>query len=156
MEQDGKKVTCGAVLRDPELPGPLGFGLEVPAPLVKRWKEFGSDHVIAQAELLPLALAKFTWADRLKGAWVISFIDNDSVKAALVKGSTQAIASRELLSIVARIEIVNESVTWYSRVPSPSNCSDDLSRLIFEAFLSEAGAALTVVKWPEEILKLIR
>ena len=103
---------------------------------------------MAQAELLPSVLTRMTWCHLLKGAWCIYFIDNDSVKAALVSGNTKSLASMELLALAARLEIQLEACSWYSRVPSPSNISDEPSRLSFEFIRSFDSSCMDRPKWP--------
>ena len=72
------------------------------------------------------------------------FVDNDSVKDAVTKGNTLALASLDILSAVAREEVANNSCTWYSRVPSQSNISDGPSRGCFEA-LVRAGFTIRMI-----------
>ena len=84
----------------------------------------------------------------LKGAWCIYFIDNDAVKASLVSGNTKSLASTELPSLAAKLEIHLEACSWYSRVPSPSNCSDEPSRLSFESIKSFDASCMDEPKWP--------
>ena len=43
---------------------------------------------MGQAEVLPVLVAKVTWAKHLKHRKVLWFIDNDSAKAALGSGSS--------------------------------------------------------------------
>ena len=76
----------------------------------------------------------------LKHARVIFFIDNEGVKEALIKGSSPALASREMLVEAARQEMWNCSLSWYARVPSPSNIADGVSRLEFEEIQSYFNA----------------
>ena len=132
----------------PRVKGPRYFRERVPAAIVQEWNSKCSLHVVAQAELLPLVLARMTWFHLLQGAWSIYLIDNDSVKAALVSGNTKSLASMELLALAAKFEIQLEAFSWYSRVPSPSNISDEPSRLSFKFIESFDSSCMDRPKWP--------
>jgi hypothetical protein len=153
VERGGDLVTCGAVLFSPRLSAPSFFGIEVPFQVRRGWMLHGTTHVVAQAELLPLVLARETWKHLLGNAWVLYFIDNESVKAALVKGNTAAVASFELLSCAARQDMEAKSMSWYARVPSPSNCADGPSRLDFTEMRTVFDAGQVVPKWPRCLLE---
>lgn len=133
-------ATCGAVVFSPGFK-PECFGFTVPKSLVSKWHALGSEHCVAQAEMLPALVAKVLWKPMLCGRRVIHFIDNQSVKEALTKGNTASLASLEILSATVRQEISNMSITWYSRVPSASNLADDPSRLEF-GFAAELGIVI--------------
>jgi hypothetical protein len=122
-------VSCGAVLFDGAVDRAYWFGLAVPEWLVARWREVGFQQVIAQAELLPVLLARLTWRNELRGQKVVYLIDNEAVREALVKGSTGAVASRSLLLQCAEEAVALGGAAWYTRVASPSNVADGPSRL---------------------------
>ena len=56
------------------------FGERILDELVGEWKSSGTTEVIAQAELLPVALAKNLWAERMRDRRVFFFIDNEGAK----------------------------------------------------------------------------
>jgi hypothetical protein len=154
VEENRSLITCGAVLFSPRRKGPVYFGIVVPKEIVSKWASAGSRHVVAQVELLPVVLARATWPRLLEHAWTLAFIDNDSVKAALVSGHTAALASIELLAHAGRQEIELRSHTWYSRVPSPSNVADDPSRLEFEAMKKYDGSEMCEPNGLQDVLEL--
>jgi hypothetical protein len=117
-------LACSAGLKDV---------LRVSHMTTQLWSSEGSSHVVAQAEMLPTLVAKETWKSVLEDAWIIHFVDNDSVKAALVTGHTKSKASAALVDIACHQEAVAMSRTWYSRVPSPSNVADGPSRLEYSS-----------------------
>ena len=88
----------------------------------------------------PVLMVKRAARWLLKHARVIYFIDNEGVKEALVKGCSPALASRDMLVEVAKQEMWNNSLSWYARVPSPSNIADGVSRLEFKEILSYPDA----------------
>lgn len=59
------------------------FGEPIPSELVAEWKSDGASKIISQAELLPVLIAKKVWADKIRGNWVLSFVDNEGAKSAL-------------------------------------------------------------------------
>ena len=124
-------VTCGAVLFSPKLSRPQAVGLRVPEHIVRRWKQGGSSQTIAQAELAPALLARLTWGKELRGAEVVHYIDNEGSKHSLIKGYSPSLECARLLGEIWLEEAKLSSLTWFDRVPSPSNIADDPSRLVF-------------------------
>ena len=124
-------ASCGAVIFSPRREQVLVFGFEVPDAIVSEWQCDGKQQVIAQAEMLPIAIVKRQLMGVLYGARVIYFIDNDGVKEALIKGTTASTASRKILVECVVRDSVNQSMSWYSRIASPSNIADGPSRLDF-------------------------
>lgn len=115
------------------------FSCHVPPSLVKTWMT-NSKHVIAMVELYAVVVARFVWSKFLGGRKAISFVDNESAKEALAKGSSFNAHFRELL---LQLEIAEKDVRswlWISRVPSHSNPSDGPSR--GDRSLVEALAAI--------------
>ena len=149
VENNDTEATVGGVIISPRCKGARYFGVRVPQAMLDKWQAGGLTHVVAQAELLPIILARLTWVELLRGAWVISFVDNEGVKAALVNGNTRALESVELLSLAARLEMRSGSYYWYTRVPSPSNIADGPSRLDFEFISSFSNSVRDVPIWPE-------
>ena len=98
----------------------------LPAEVLTRFEK--KQNPIHQLELLPVLIASMIWKDRLRGRALLSFLDNEGAKAALVSGystneTSAAIVNRvgdEFAALVAR--------TWFDRVPSASNPSDAPSR----------------------------
>ena len=88
--------------------------------------------MIAQAEMLPIVIIKRHFPQLLRGARVLYFIDNEGVKEALVAGVTKSEACRKMLIEAMLQDASNNSLNWYTRVPSPSNIADAPSRLRWE------------------------
>ena len=114
-------ASCGAVVLSPRTDSPLAFGFKVPPKIVVEWQGFGHEHVIAQAEMLPIVIIKRHFPQLLRGARVLFFIDNEGVKEALVAGATKSEACRKMLTEAVIQDANNNSLNWYTRVPSPSN-----------------------------------
>lgn len=122
-------ASCGAVVFSPRLAKPIAFGLVVPEEVVSEWHGFGHEHVIAQAEVMPIVVIKRQFAQLLRGARGLFFIDDEGVKEALVAGVTKSEACRKMLVEAMIQDANNNSLNWYTRTPSPSNIADAPSRL---------------------------
>ena len=66
-EEDGLCVTHGAVYYDPESHHALMFGDHVPTCWTDKWRTEGKKHLICQAELFPVLVAKNTWSHLISG-----------------------------------------------------------------------------------------
>lgn len=124
-------ASCGAVIFSPRVKEVLVFGFIIPDEIVKDWRKYGAEQLIAQAEMLPIAIVKRQMGNLLHRARVLYFIDNDGVKEAMVKGTTNSPACKKILVECMLQDATNHSMSWYSRIPSPSNISDGPSRLDF-------------------------
>lgn len=125
-------TSCGAVIFSPRHAKVIVFGFQVPPEILKVWKKDGNVQLIAQAEMLPIAIVKRQFRSLLQGARVLFFIDNEGVKEALVRGVTNSVASKKILTECMIQDATSNALTWYSRIPSPSNIADGPSRLLFE------------------------
>ena len=143
------KATCGGIVFAEEWSTPRFFALAVPSTLCEEWLAAGTLHQVAQSELLPIVLTKVTFTQVLLRRRVLMFIDNDSVRAALISGTTAAQASYDLLMEICAADAVTPAHTWYERVPSTSNPADAASRLRRTEVQERFGAEEVEVTWPE-------
>jgi len=117
------------------------FGLIVPQCIVDSWKSRETqEQTIGQAKLFPVATARWTWAAHLKGRRAIFFVDNEAARLGLVKAYSPVLQSLRLIQDCLAWDRINECIPWYARVPSPSNCADDPSRMSKGAFLENVNA----------------
>ena len=132
----GSLTTCGAVLLDPRTKSALTFGVTVSKELTSTWeKETGKKQLVTEAELLPQLLARRLWKDRLSGAKLLSFIDSEPAKFALIRGTSDVSTCADIAAAVSLFDAQQSVWTWYSRVPSASNIADAPSRLqVLERF----------------------
>ena len=130
-EDDGAWTTHGAVLMDPATGVQEFFGDRVPDHLVQRWKGQGLKQLVFFAELLPVAVAKATWAHVLRNRLCIFFLDNEAARACLIRSFTPVVNATGILMDVAVQDVASHALNWYSRVPTKSNIADDASRLEF-------------------------
>ena len=105
------------------------FGSVVRAVAVTRWMAGRKKQVIGQAELAPTLLAAHIWAKRLRGRFVVWWLDQDAARQALIKGYSPVYESASIVDEVALKLSWLSCYAWYARVPSPSNPADAASRL---------------------------
>jgi len=137
-EQEGLKVTHGAVLADFFEDRFLYFGDDIPQCWTSKWRASGKTQLICQAEIFPVLVSKLTWIREIAGRAVLWFIDNSSAQSTLIRSFSPVFDNYELLVINAEMDVLTQSMNWYARVPSPSNPGDAPSRLEFQT-LDTAG-----------------
>ena len=135
----GCLASCGAALFERVSGTREHFGIPIPVELVKEWKSTGSRKIIAQAELLPILLAKTVWKRFLVNRRVLVFVDNESAKSACINMFSLSVASIDILRLIAEWELDCQSWSWYSRVASFSNVADAASRLQHEVMIRDFG-----------------
>ena len=127
---------------------PRFFGFAVEHDIVLHWTDgLSKGTVIGQGERLPVVLAKSTWAAVLRNSRAIFWIDNDSARHCLIRGSGKSESSDALVGTSCSMDGELGCLSWYERVPSPSNIADAGSRLIFEEY-SARGWIHDAVVWP--------
>jgi hypothetical protein len=124
-------TTMGGVLFDPVTGETFHFGCHVPRFLVERWSSNGAQQLIAQAEMLPILVAKRVFADRLRHRNVVFYIDNDSAMFGCIKGLSPVEFSAEILRNIGEADLLSQARSWYARVPTEANVSDGPSTLDF-------------------------
>ena len=137
-EQEGIKVTHGAVFADFFEDRFLYFGDDIPQCWTSKWRASGKTQLICQAEFFPVLVSKLTWIKEISGRAALWFVDNSSAQSALIRSFSPVFDNYELLVINAELDVLTQSMNWYARVPSPSNPGDAPSRLEFQA-LDTAG-----------------
>ena len=99
--------------------------------------------IIGQAELYPAVVARRLWRKKIQGRDVVHFIDNDSAKFVLIKGTSPCLESAWLTQSFWTNESEADSRSWIARVPSRSNIADGPSR----GDRAEVQAAFPTVQW---------
>ena len=160
-EGEGSEVVAGigAVLLDPADGFAEAFGAWIPPPLMKVIREGTKDQVIAQAELPPLLAARKKWEHKFKqrgGRRVLNFIDNDGARFGLIKGYSPTRPSAWLIGEFWEEEAKSQALSWFARVPSPSNCADGPSRLCFDRLGDIKGWRVRQVPPPSFVAELLR
>ena len=111
----------------------------MPQSLVAAWGE-DLKHLIGPVEAFAAVTARLVWHEFVVGQKCIHFIDNYTVQDALIKGSSSSSVLCSLLVAYEELELGGHSWTWYSRVPSTSNVSDEPSRACGSGIISKLGA----------------
>ena len=146
-------ASMGAVLFLPE-GGVHYFGCTIGPEVLKLWTRGGSQQVIGQAELLPVVMAKVVWAELLKESFLLTFIDNESAKFALIAGSSPVDASSHLVAASGELDALLGIRQWCCRVPTASNIADAPSRLEFGTLVSMGATAHQLFahgrRWPTD------
>ena len=100
----------------------------VPQVLIDFWMKHAGTQVICEVEMY--AQICYRWVKRhyIHRKLGISFIDNESCRFSLIKGSSPSPCMRPLINMVSIIESVFPFHSWHERVPSASNPADLPSR----------------------------
>ena len=101
-----------------------------------------SSNLIAAVEVLAVWAAYGLWGEALHGRAVITFVDNDSAKHALVKGSSPIADMAAVVDAACGLEIRHRLLCYFERVPSSSNIADDPSRGVAPLRLCAFGAPI--------------
>ena len=138
MQHSRGGATFGAVLFDPRNGTFEFFGGKFARATVDFWQRDGAtqeqdepkakEQIICQAELAVVPMAFSTWREVLKDREILSFIDNEPAKEALINGSSSSWASAEMVRETRRMTAEGAMAPWYDRVASPSNLADEPSR----------------------------
>ena len=102
--------------------------VSIPDVLVEHWKSLGKKQLIAELELFPIVVALANYAEQIRGRRVLIFVDNNSVRDVMIKGSSRSASLFVMLAEFARRAHREQLLLWISRVPSKSNIADFPSR----------------------------
>ncbi|CAE7606611.1 unnamed protein product [Symbiodinium sp. CCMP2456] len=119
--------TVGGVLYLPGDEQPRFFGCEVPSALTRQWSQH-LKHIIGPVEAYALAVARKVFHNYVSGKFCIFFVDNDAVLMSFIRGNSKSEVFRDLLLSWESCEKNGHSWSYWARVPSASNPSDDPSR----------------------------
>ena len=123
------------------------FGATVPAGIMQLLLQH-SQHPVHELEVLPVLISFMLWKSFITNGQVMHYTDNDSCRFALMKGVGETPIARCLVNSILQLETVSQTKSWYSRVPSHSNVSDDPSRGCFQA-LNAVGSVKVEVPWAD-------
>ena len=80
------------------------------------------------------SVAWLLWKGLFFCTTVLFFIDNNGVRDSTIQGRIDDGLAELLLQIIINAEMSVHAIPWYTRIPSPSNPSDSLSRGACEAY----------------------
>lgn len=147
---DPASGSIGGILYD-HIGRPLYFFSEkVPQILLDIFMQ-ESDHPIYLIELLACFVAFRLWCPGRTGIYVVSYIDNEASRMALVRAYSSTGIGNVLVSMIVQLETVSQWKVWYGRVNSHSNPSDDPSRFVCD-WLIAIGSERTCVHWDQLIV----
>ena len=87
-----------------------------------------------------MLVAKLTWRERLRNRRIIHFLDNDAARQVLIKAYSPVLPSLRIVMECLSQDYSAGSVSWYARVPTAANCSDEPSRMMCALATSIFGA----------------
>lgn len=110
----------------------------------------GKRQIIEQTELLPVLIAPHVWRSELKGKLVLSFVDNEGAKAAVIRGWARDDTTSAIANTTRRLTAQAEIGVWFDRVPASSNCSDEPSRGC-DILMRATGARQCAIELPPDL-----
>ena len=125
---EGEHHSCGAVILDVHTGTREYFSLDIAPALISEWRTGGLEQVITHAEVYPVYLARVCWQRLIIGRRILCFVDNNAATFSLIRGFMDSATGDWLVRAVMHQEFLQGAWTWYARVPSASNPSDEVSR----------------------------
>ena len=128
FETETKLGGLGAVLVSSMATCECWFGLQLSSEMCET---FGADKkgtIIYELELLAACLSMELWKEFLADSFPVLYVDNDSVRQALVRGIASGNVATVMLQRHLRFEVSNSTSVWFARVPSEANIADWPSR----------------------------
>ena len=113
-----------------------------------------SRHPIHELEMIPVLITFLLWGRLIEGAQVVHYIDNESVRLALLKGSGETPTARRVADEIMQAEYTLQTKSWYARVASASNIADEPSRGDTER-LTHLGSTPHEVDWEQVLSKCL-
>ena len=135
------KAGIGAVVLDLSTGQGRVFQGFVPPELTAKWERDVGIQIICEVELFALLAVRIHLQNMLHGRKTIFWIDNDSARATVIKGSSKSAAMFELALILAEVDNTSPTMAWIERVPSFSNVADWPSRQEGEKALALVNAS---------------
>ena len=144
-EGERPRGSVGGVLVSPNHRVVHHFGETVPENLMSLLPGFSS-HPIHELEMIPVFISFLLWQHLFGGSQVVHYIDNESVRLALLRGSGETEIARLVAAKIMDAEFTAGTKSWYARVASESNIADAPSRLDFK-LLETLGSTCFAVEW---------
>ena len=131
--------TVGGLLVRPGGSRPRFFACHVSEGLVESWTE-SLKHIIGPVECYAVAVARLVWHQFLAQKPCLHFIDNVACQDAFIRGTSCSAAVRSILLAYEECELQDATWTWFARVASESNPSDEPSRGFFGGIVKALDA----------------
>ncbi len=104
------------------------FGFVLERDFLSRLNPIAQKTIIHKCEFLAVAIALKSWKDDFTAKQIVSFIDNNAVRASLISAKATGEIANRLLESVLQNGADNGLMMWFARVPSKSNIADDPPR----------------------------
>ena len=118
----------GAVLVGSDAACRCWFGLKLTTEHCELFGAQNKGTIIYELELLAACLSMELWKSFLVDAFPVLYVDNDSVRHALVRGIASGAVANVMLQRHLKIEVKNSTSVWFARVPTEANIADWPSR----------------------------
>ena len=151
-EGSGPTGSIGGVLVAPNHQAIRHFGCTVPNSVMQILLVH-SKHPVHELEMIPILVALNLWSSFFGDCQVMHYIDNESVRLALLRGSGETVVAQKVAREIVKAEVEFSLKTLYARVASHSNIADGPSQDDFELVLN-LGSTFCEVDW-ERISKCI-
>ena len=125
---DSERAIWGAIVVDTLTSTRLCFAGAVPTLLLDDWETLVGDQLICQIERFAVLCIRWRMRHLLKGQRLISFIDNEPCRYALIKGRSASDPLFRTSHARAYMGAAMPCFSWYERIPSYSNPADLPSR----------------------------
>ena len=86
--------------------------------------------IILECEMLAMLVSLRLWGDIIRGAPTVFFIDNNAARDITISGSARSCVPGQLIELFLMYEDNASIMSWFARVPSPSNPADLPSRML--------------------------
>ena len=136
-EPDRKTGGLGGVLFDDSGKCVSWFGLQLDEETCSLFGALKKETIIYELEMLAGILAMALWTERMANSFQILFLDNDSVRYALIKGSATGDVACRLMHLHLKLEASQNLNTWFARVPTEANIADLPSRACAHVLLPD-------------------
>ncbi|CAE7377990.1 NaCP60E [Symbiodinium sp. CCMP2592] len=123
------------------------FGEAVPSDMMQQLLSISANPIF-ELELIPALISLVIWAERLKGAQVVFYLDNDGARHSLIRTFGGGSLANAVIESFLQLETTLQLKTWFARVPTACNIADNPSRLEFEPLLKR-GAARRAIPWDQ-------
>ena len=96
----------------------------MPEFLTSYWESFGKEQLVTEAELIAPLVSLYAWKHLLTGRKVICFVESESAKFSMIKGSSESVACEQIVRLFHLTNIPLEIWWWFTRVPTKSHPAD--------------------------------
>ena len=144
-EGDAPSGSIGGVLVAPNHQVVYHFGCLAPDNVMSVLLTHSS-HPIHELEMIPILVSFQLWRHLFQICQVVHYVDNESVRLALLRGSCETPVARLVAASIMTAEFESRTKSWYARVASHSNKADAPSRLDFDQ-LNSLHSTFCAVDW---------